>query len=127
MVVFAWMLMPATEMPGVEEVEDVVVIDDVARVVIRAGRSERHDPLLGRLAPAGPMSLFEMVLPLFVPPVDVLIRIFPPAAALLQVDEPSTVAICNRIALAPLIRRTCSCPQSPKCSALEIVMYFQPN
>ena len=47
-------------------------------------------PLVGRLAPAGPMSLFEMVLPLLAPPVDVLISTLPPATVVLAVDEPRT-------------------------------------
>ena len=35
--------------------------------------------LVGRFAPAGPMLLLEMMLALFAPPVEVLIRMSPPA------------------------------------------------
>ena len=48
-------------------------------------------PLVGRLAPAGPIALLEIVLLLFAPPVEVLIRMLPPAVVVLDVDEPSTV------------------------------------
>ena len=62
-------------------------------------------PLVGRLAPAGPILLFEMVLLLFAPPVEVLIRMLPPAVVVLDVDEPSTVQLVMVLFCAPLMRR----------------------
>src|SRR5690349_2511989 len=47
-------------------------------------------PLVGRLAPAGPMLLFEIVLLLFAPLVEVLIRMLPPATVVDAVEEPRT-------------------------------------
>ena len=46
--------------------------------------------LEGKFAPAGPMLRQGTVLPVLAPPVEVLIRIFPLAAATVPVDEPST-------------------------------------
>ena len=52
------------------------------------------------------MSLFEIVLPLLVPPVDVLIRTLPDGVALADaVDEPSTVQFVIVSFCAPLMRR----------------------
>src|SRR4029077_3937346 len=62
-------------------------------------------PLVGRLAPAGPTLLLVMKLPLFAPAVEVLIRMFPPAVATADVDEPSTVQFVIISFWAPLIRR----------------------
>src|SRR5437764_5336247 len=62
-------------------------------------------PLLVRLAPAGPMLLLVMKLPLFAPPVEVLIRILPPAVVVDAVDEPRTVQFVIISFCAPLIRR----------------------
>src|SRR5437763_16690888 len=62
-------------------------------------------PLVGRLTPAGPMLLLEIILPLLAPPVDVLIKILPPAIVVLAVDEPSTVQFVIVSFCAPLMRR----------------------
>ena len=61
--------------------------------------------LLGRLAPAGPRSLFEIVLPLFAPPVEVLIKTLPVAAVFEPVDEPRILQFVITLFCAPLIRR----------------------
>ena len=60
--------------------------------VLLFGLAEPSDitPEVGVLAPAGPMSLFEIVLPLLAPPVDVLIRMTPPAVATTAVEEPGS-------------------------------------
>src|SRR5215471_5174483 len=57
------------------------------------GKADPSDitPLVGKFAPAGPMLLLEMMLPLFAPPVEVLIRMLAPATVVLEVDDPSTV------------------------------------
>src|SRR6476660_6189925 len=62
-------------------------------------------PWVGRLAPAGPMLLLVMKLPLLAPPIDVLIRMVPPAVATAVVDEPSTVQFVIISFCAPLMRR----------------------
>jgi hypothetical protein len=46
-----------------------------------------------------------MTLPLFAPPVDVLIRMLPPAVVVLEVDDPSTVQFVIVSFWAPLMRR----------------------
>ena len=62
-------------------------------------------PLVGRLAPAGPIALFEIALLLLAPPVEVLIRMLPPATVVLAVDEPSTVHLVMVLFCAPLMSR----------------------
>ena len=62
-------------------------------------------PLVGRLAPAGPIPLLEIALLLFAPPVEVLIRMLPPATVVLAVDEPSTVHLVMVLVCAPLMSR----------------------
>jgi len=61
---------------------------------------------VGKLAPAGPISLVEMMFPLLVPLVDVLIRTLPHGVALaVAVAEPRIVQFVTRLLVAPLIRR----------------------
>src|SRR4051794_31931065 len=67
------------------------------------------------------MSLFEMLLPLLVPPVDVLIKTLPPATVLLEVEEPRTLQLVIKLLCAPLIRRTVLVPAVADVLALEIV------
>ena len=78
-------------------------------------------PLVGRLAPAGPIALFEIVLLLFAPPVEVLIRMLPPAVVVLDVDEPSTVHLVMVLFCAPLIRRIVLVPAVAETVVLEMV------
>ena len=84
-------------------------------------------PLVGRLAPAGPMLLFEMVLPLLAPPVDVLIRMLPPAVATAPVDEPSTEQFVTVLFVAPLMKRIVLVPAVAETVVLEIVNEFPPE
>ena len=67
--------------------------------VLLSGLADPSDitHFVGRFAPAGPRLLFEIVLPLLAPPVEVLNRIFPPAVAVLVVDEHR--AVRDRIVL----------------------------
>ena len=78
-------------------------------------------PFVGRLAPAGPIALFEIVLLLFAPPVEVLIKMLPPAVVVLDVDEPSTVHTAMVLFCAPLIRRIVLVPAVAETVVLEMV------
>src|SRR3954449_2510044 len=57
--------------------------------------------LMGKLAPAGPMLLFEMMLPLFVVPVEVLIKTLPPPVVETVIDEPRIVQLVIVLFCAP--------------------------
>src|SRR5260370_40414183 len=61
--------------------------------------------LVGRLAPVGPRLQKETVLLLLPMPVVVLNRIFPPAVAIGEVDEPKTVHLVTMLFCAPLMKR----------------------
>ena len=80
-VVLAWRLMPDTEIVGLKKSKMLLL--SMTLKVLLFGLADPSDmiPLVGRLAPAGPMLLLEMELPLLAPPVDVLIRMVPPAVA----------------------------------------------
>ena len=82
--------------------------------------------LVGRFAPAGPMLLLEMMLALFAPPVEVLIRMSPPAAVVLDVDEPSTVQFVMLLFCAPLMRRIVLVPAVAAAVVFEIVSELPP-
>ena len=121
MVVLAWRLMPATEIPALKKSKMLLL--SMMLPVLLFGLADPSDmkPLLGRLAPAGPMSLFEMVLPLLAPPVDVLIRMLPLAVVTRRVDEPSTVQFVIILLCAPLMRRIVLVPAVADVLAFEIV------
>src|SRR4051812_1056468 len=63
-------------------------------------------PLVGRLAPAGPIALLETML-LLLPSGSVLVlnRIVPLAAATVPVDEPNTAQFVTVSLVAPLMNR----------------------
>ena len=84
-------------------------------------------PLVGRLAPAGPIALVEIALLLFVPPVEVLIRMLPPAVVVLAVDEPSTVHLVMVLFCAPLMRRIVLVPAVAEAVVFEIVSELPPE
>src|SRR6476646_5331169 len=94
--------------------------------VLLFGLSDPSDitPLVGRLAPAGPMLLLVMKLPLFAPPVEVLIRMLPPAVVTADVDEPSTVQFVIISFCAPLMRRMVLVPTVAETVVLESVSEF---
>src|SRR5438093_13785357 len=89
-VVLSRSLMPCTEIAGWKK-SKMMLLSMTLRVLL-FGLADPSDmtPLVGRLAPAGPMLLFEMVLPVLAPPVEVLIRIVPVATVEIPVDERST-------------------------------------
>ena len=82
--------------------------------------------LVGRLAPAGPTLLFEMVLPLLAPAVDVLNRILPPATVVDDVDEPRTEQLVTVSFCAPLIKRMVLVPAVAETVVFEIVSELPP-
>ena len=84
-------------------------------------------PLVGRLAPAGPIALFEIALSLFAPPVEVLIRMLPPAVVVLDVDEPSTVHLVMVLFCAPLMSRIVLVPAVAETVVFEIVSELPPE
>ncbi len=88
-------------------------------------------PLVGRLTPAGPISLLEIVFPLLAPPVDVLIKTLPPAVVVLAVDEPRMVHRVTVLPVAPLIMRTVLVPAVAETVRLvrvnEFPLAFKPS
>src|SRR3954462_1408887 len=98
--------MPETEIVGLKKSKMLLLLMTFS--VLSFGLAEPSDviPLVGRLAPAGPMLLFETVLPVLAPPVDVLNRIVPLAAATAPVDEPRTEQFVTILFEAPFMNRT---------------------
>src|SRR6476646_4191121 len=98
-------------------------------LVLLFGLADPSDitPLVGRLAPAGPMLLLEMKLPLFAPPVEVLIRMLPPATVVEDVDEPSTMHLVMVLFCAPLMRRIVLVPAVAEAVVFEIVSELPPE
>ncbi len=94
---------------GAKEVKDVIVVDDDAAIA-DGGGSERSKPkmaLLGRVAPAGPMLLLEIVLlsfPLAVT-ASVLNRMVPAVTETAPVAEPRIFALVTVLPVAPLMKR----------------------
>ncbi len=86
--VLDWRSIPATEVVALKKSNTLLL--SMTLLVLWFGLADPSDitPLVGRFAPAGPMLLFEIVLPLLAPPVDVLIRTLPPATVVLAIDEP---------------------------------------
>src|SRR4029079_18195703 len=84
-------------------------------------------PFVGRLAPAGPIALFEIVLLLFAPPVEVLIRMVPPAVATAVVEEPKTEQFVMVLFCAPLMRRMVLVLAVVEAVVFEIVSEFPPE
>src|SRR2546423_5264930 len=97
--------MPATLIVGLKKSKMLLL--SIRLSVLLLGLADPSDitPLVGRLAPAGPMLLLVMKLLLFAPPVEVLIRMSPPAMVVVDVDEPSTVQFVMLLFWAPLMRR----------------------
>src|SRR5437763_529311 len=97
-------------------------------LVLLFGLADPSDitPLVGRLAPAGPMLLLVMKLPLFAPPVEVLIRMSPPAMVVVDVDEPSTVQFVMLLFWAPLMRRIVLVPAVAEAVVFESVSELPP-
>jgi hypothetical protein len=67
-----------------------------------------------------------MVLPLFAPPVDGLIRMLPPAMVVLDVEEPRTVQFVIISFCAPLMRRIVLVPAVAETVVFEIVSELPP-
>src|SRR5438477_857913 len=118
--------MPCTEIPGLKK-SKMWLLSMTLRVLL-FGLADPSDitPLVGRFVPAGPMLLFEMVLPVLAPPVDVLIRIVPVATAALPVDEPSTEQFVTVSPEVPLMKRIVLVPAVGSAVVLEIVREFPP-
>ena len=79
------------------------------------------------LAPAGPIALFEIALLLFAPPVEVLIRILPPAVVVLAVDEPNTAHLVMVLFCAPLMSRIVLVLAVAEAVVFEIVSELPPE
>ena len=120
-VVLAWRLTPET--PSLAWKKSKMLLLSIRLRVLSSGLADPSDitPLVGRLAPAGPILLAEIVLLLFVPPVEVLIKMLPPAMVVLDVDEPSTVHTAMVLFCAPLIRRIVLVPAVAETVVLEMV------
>src|SRR5437773_3437789 len=99
-----WMAMPATLTPVLKK-SKMSLLSIRLRVFGVPVVPRAMIPLLGGLAPAGPMALFEIVLLLFPAPVDILNRILPVAKLAAAVDEPSTEQFVTMLFCAALTKR----------------------
>src|ERR1043166_8072717 len=88
-----WMLIPATAMPPVPK-KSKMLLSLITLPVLALGLADPSPmiPLIGRLAPGGPILFFEIVL-LLLPPVtvEVLKSTVPPAVVVEEVDDPRIV------------------------------------
>ena len=83
-------LMPATVIAGLKKSKMLLVVTTLLALLFGVADPSDITHFVGGLAPAGPRLLFEMVLPLLAPAVDVLNRMLPPAVVVDEVDEPRT-------------------------------------
>src|SRR3954453_19311908 len=89
--VLVWILIPATVVVALKKSKILLLSTTLFALLLGLADPSDITLLVGGLAPAGPMFLLVMKLPLFGPPVEVLIRILPAAVVVDAVDEPSTV------------------------------------
>ena len=103
--VLVWRSIPATDVVALKKSKTLLL--SMRLPVLWFGLADPSDitPLVGRLVPTGPIALFEIALLLFAPPVEVLIRILPPATVVLAVEEPNTAHLVMVLFCAPLMRR----------------------
>src|ERR1041384_1709495 len=84
-------------------------------------------PFVGRPPTAGPMLLFVIVFPLFAPPIEVLMRIVPPAVPTAVVEEPTIAQFVIVLFCAPLIRRIVLVPATAELFVFEKLSAFEPS
>ena len=120
------MLTPAVAMVALKKSKMLLLSIKLLGLLFGLTEPSPITPLVGKLLPAGPMLLLEMMLPLFAPPVEVLIRMLPPAVVVLAVDEPSTVQFVIILFCAPLMRRIVLVPAVADTVVFESVSELPP-
>ena len=98
-------LMPATVIAGLKKSKMLLVVTMLLALLFGLADPSDITHFVGKFAPAGPRLLFEMVLPLLAPPVEVLSRMFPPAVPVVDVDDPKTEQFVTVLFCAPLMKR----------------------
>ena len=98
-------LMPATGVVGLKKSKTLLLVMMLLALLFGLADPSDITHLVGRFAPAGPRLLFEMVLPLLAPAVEVLNRMLPPAVVVDDVDEPRTEQFVTVLFCAPLMKR----------------------
>src|ERR1700720_1179067 len=96
----AWMLIPDTDVVALKKSKMLLLLIRFP-VFGLAAVPRPMTTLVGRLVPTGPRLQNETVLLLLPMPVVVLNRIFPPAIAIAEVDEPETVHLVTMLFCAP--------------------------
>ena len=126
--VLVLMLTPAAVLTAAWKKSKILLLS-MTLLVLLFGLSDPSDntPLVGRSPVDGPMLLLEMKLPLFAPPVEVLIRMLPPAMVVDDVDDPSTVQFVITLFCAPLIRRIVLVPAVAEAVVFESVSELPPT
>lgn len=114
-------LIPATVVVGLKKSKMLLPIMVVPVLLLGLADPSDMMHLVGRLAPAGPRLLLAIVLLLLAPPVDVLIRMFPPAVPVEDVEEPSTKQLVTVSFCAPFIRRIVLVPAVAEAVVFEMV------
>src|SRR3982751_170890 len=119
-------LIPATVIVGLKKSKTLLLV--MILPVLLFGLADPSDitPFVGKLGPAGPMLLFEIVLPLLAPPVEVLKRMLPPAVDVEDVDEPKTVQFVTVSFCVPLMNRIVLVPAVAEAVVFEIVSELPP-
>ena len=119
--VLVWILIPATVVVALKKSK--ILLLSITLLVLLFGLADPSDtiPLVGRPPDEGPMLLLVMKLPLFAPPVEVLIRMLPAAVVVEAVDDPSTVQFVIISFCAPLMRRIVLVPAVVEAVVFESV------
>src|SRR5690349_15515947 len=97
--------MPATVTAGLKKSKMLLAVMMLLALLFGLAEPSDITHFVGRLVPAGPKLLFDMVLPLLAPPVEVLNRTFPPAVEVEDVDEPKTEQVVTVLFCAPWMNR----------------------
>jgi hypothetical protein len=119
-------LMPATVIVGLKKSKTLLLVTMLLALLFGLADPSDITHLVGRLAPAGPRLLFEMVLPVLAPPVEVLNRTFPPAVVVPDVDEPRTEQFVTVLFCAPLMKRIVLVLAVAEAVVFEIVSELPP-
>jgi hypothetical protein len=126
-VVLAWRMTPTTLNVGLKKSKILLLSMTLPELLFGLADPNDATPLIGRLAPAGPILLFEIVLLLLAPPVEVLMRMVPPGITVPVVDEPSTEQFVMVLFCAPLMSRMVLVPAVFETVVFEMVSEFPPE
>ena len=132
LLLFVEMLTPATVIVGLKKSKILLLLITLPVLSFGLAVPSPMTPLVGRLAPAGPMLLVAIVL-LLLPPATVLVlkRMLPVATVVLPVDEPRMVQLRTMLFEAPPMNRIVLVPAVAEAvvfeSVRELPMILRPS